>query len=480
MLAAAPGPDLDEAVTGYLVGESLLPTRSAMLMRERIAAGGVVMLVDALDEVPRAAPSADAPVPGKRLQDLLRQWDSACPHGARFVLTSRLAGYTPPGRVHRPAAARRPRGRTAALHSRGHPRGTAAWNLPPPAAQRLDQLLADPALAGMTRVPLLLALICSLATDPGYHDLPGTRAGIYEAVLWQFLSGRPWRLSGAPLDGKLITDSLSEARFISSLPPTLLAEELHSGVQSAQRPNLMLGYYMRVLTSRRYVLSRRYVSVIAGLALFSVMATLPTSAPSVKIWNLTTDFARHPKLNPAPDGYGHKRVWSWDYGKTGKPNTFKLDDQTDAIDPACHISGVYQWVDKGNDPFGAYVSGSTINNICGENENWKRHTVVVSPGAEATGTRGVDAIIGWKSPISGKVKVSATIKGVNPSEQGVTWALYQGAKILVRPRSEAHDSLATITKSVTVEQSQSLYLEISSGGNDGNFDDCMLTFTIKT
>jgi hypothetical protein len=55
VLAAAPGGDLAEVVGGYLADEGLLEPRSAARMQGRIAADGVVLLVDALDEVPREA-----------------------------------------------------------------------------------------------------------------------------------------------------------------------------------------------------------------------------------------------------------------------------------------------------------------------------------------------------------------------------------------------------------------------------------------
>ena len=153
-------------------------------MRERIDRGGVMLLIDALDEVPVDTATPGTPVPRKRLDDRLRHWAASSPGAARFVLTTRLAGYSGPPvpQAHEiellPFTADDAR---AAIQ---------AWDLAGPAAARVSGLLAVPALAALTRIPLLLALVRSLAADPPDQQvLPETRAGLYEAVVWQFLSG---------------------------------------------------------------------------------------------------------------------------------------------------------------------------------------------------------------------------------------------------------------------------------------------------
>lgn len=182
-LAAAPGRDLAEVISSYLVEEQLLHPRSAALMSKRVAGGGVVLLIDALDEVPREAATAGGQAPAKRLEDLLRQWAAACPD-ARCVLTSRLAGYSGPPL---------PEAREAELlpfTPQDTKTAIQAWDLPNQAVSRIDQLLDDPGVAGMARVPLLLALICSLAvSSKDGNALPSTRVELYEAVLSEFLSG---------------------------------------------------------------------------------------------------------------------------------------------------------------------------------------------------------------------------------------------------------------------------------------------------
>jgi hypothetical protein len=141
----------------------------------------VVLLVDALDEVPARGSAAGSL---QRVTSLLSRWAESCPGTARCVVTSRLAGYAGP-----PV----PGAREAELlpfEPQDVQRAAEAWDLPGPAAARLREWLAQPAVAAMARVPLLLALLCSLAADPGRRQpLPRTRTELYGAVTWQFLSG---------------------------------------------------------------------------------------------------------------------------------------------------------------------------------------------------------------------------------------------------------------------------------------------------
>jgi len=65
----------------------------------------------------------------------------------------------------------------------------AAWQLPPAAAARVKDRIKDPAMAAMARIPLLLALLCSLAAQqPAGEGLPRTRGQLYERVLRWFLT----------------------------------------------------------------------------------------------------------------------------------------------------------------------------------------------------------------------------------------------------------------------------------------------------
>ena len=130
-------------------------------------AGGIVLLLDALDELTTDEQYG-------RLKELLRSWQAQVGDGARCVLTSRIAGYRGSplsGAREVELQAFTPQDVTAAV---------AAWQLPAPAAARVLARVKDPAVAGMTRVPLLLALLCSLVAKPDSQQLPATRGELYE------------------------------------------------------------------------------------------------------------------------------------------------------------------------------------------------------------------------------------------------------------------------------------------------------------
>jgi hypothetical protein len=199
-------------------------------------------------------------------------------------------------------------------------------------------------------------------------------------------------------------------------------------------------------------------------------------------WDLTSDFASHPQLNPAPDQYGNPGVWSWEYGRTGQQSTYKMLTSDPGAYTRCRVTNIYDWDDNGTNPFVSYNAGPTIARFCGYAETWNSHTVVVSSGAASTGgDQDLDAIIAWNPPVSGEVTVSATIEGINTNEPGITWELYQGNTDLTGPITETGDQLSTIgPMSVTVTKGQPLYLEIGAGETFGEFDDCALTFTIRS
>ena len=184
MLAASQGQALAEAACNYLVAEGLLAARSKVLLEERINDGSVVLLIDALDEVPRDSTIPGVQAPRRRLEDLLRHWVYHCTGIARCILTTRLAGYSGP-----PVSEAR-EVELLPFTAGDVEAAIQAWGLQEAVKGRVVGLLREPGFAGMARVPLLLALICSLAADlPNHESLPKTRAGIYEAVIWQFLAG---------------------------------------------------------------------------------------------------------------------------------------------------------------------------------------------------------------------------------------------------------------------------------------------------
>jgi hypothetical protein len=84
-----------------------------------------------------------------------------------------------------------------------------AWQMPAPVRAGLAGRLADPAIAGMARVPLLLAMLCDLALAG--EELPATRAGLYNRMLRRFLRAEQ---RGTDAEGRA-----EEQRLLDLLPP---------------------------------------------------------------------------------------------------------------------------------------------------------------------------------------------------------------------------------------------------------------------
>ncbi len=198
-LAVAAGRDLADKAAAHLTAQGLLPERSRVGLAAKVRAGEVVLLLDALDELPAAETGP--------LRELVRSWAVQAGDHARCVLTSRIAGYigSPlPGACEVELQAFTP-GDVAAV--------VAAWNLPTAAARQLRDRAWVPAIAGMARIPLLLALLCSLTAQlPAGEALPKTRGQLYDRVMRWFLTGahRSADNPRAPTRDSVYVDALLE------------------------------------------------------------------------------------------------------------------------------------------------------------------------------------------------------------------------------------------------------------------------------
>ena len=120
------------------------------------------------------------------------------------MVTSRIAGYTGaplPGAREVELQAFTPRDAAAAI---------GAWRLPPAAAAQLWRQLRDPVTGAMARIPLLLALLCSLAARRPGRSCRRPAASPYERVLRWFLTGTHRSLDdpGAPARDNVEVDAL--------------------------------------------------------------------------------------------------------------------------------------------------------------------------------------------------------------------------------------------------------------------------------
>jgi hypothetical protein len=208
-LAAAAGPDLASRAAGFLVAQRLLAERSCNGVAAMVYSGEAVVLLDALDELTTTESG--------RVWELVSSWAEKAGDRARCVITSRIAGYT--GSPLRDARVVEMQAFTcddveAAIDAR----------LPPAAAARLRDRLADPATGTIARIPLLLALLCSLAAEPGGEDLPATRGQLFERILRRFLTGEHRRPDdpGAPVQDDIQVSALLQ--ILASLACTFATQ----------------------------------------------------------------------------------------------------------------------------------------------------------------------------------------------------------------------------------------------------------------
>lgn len=176
---------LGEAAASHFAGLGWIAARSQSALARQIDAGNGRLLLDAYDELPNVASRA-------RLGDLLTTWASGSP-GRRWLLTSRIAGWTGPpadGATEIELQALTPDDVTGFIR---------AWGLPTTVEERLLALATDPAVAGLARIPLLLAMLCSLATrSPADEELPRTRTALYNRMLRWYLEHPHRGQSAAP------------------------------------------------------------------------------------------------------------------------------------------------------------------------------------------------------------------------------------------------------------------------------------------
>ena len=211
-LAAADGGDLAERAAAYLVARRFLPGRSSAHLAHKARRGQVVLLLDALDEL-TAADSGP-------LRELVRSWAEDLGDRARYVITSRIAGYTgaPSAGAYEVELQPFTSGDiTAVVH---------AWGMSPRSASRLLDLTRDPAVAAMAQIPLLLALLCSLAAElPLGEALPRTRGQLYDRVLRRFLT-REHRSSDNVATRTL--DDIEVGAFLDILAPVAFTFAMQS------------------------------------------------------------------------------------------------------------------------------------------------------------------------------------------------------------------------------------------------------------
>jgi HEAT repeat protein len=173
-LARAGGDTLGQAIADHFARLGWIAQRSRRMLAEQVDAGHAQVLLDAYDELRNSDTR-------RRFGQLLTTWTEQ-EGDRRWLLTSRIAGYTGPpiGATEVELQALSPDDVTGFI---------SGWGLPEPAENRLLSMIENPAIAGMARIPLLLAMLCSLAARlPAQQELPSTRHALYSRMLRWYLA----------------------------------------------------------------------------------------------------------------------------------------------------------------------------------------------------------------------------------------------------------------------------------------------------
>jgi hypothetical protein len=177
-------------------------------------------------------------------------------------------------------------------------------------------------------------------------------------------------------------------------------------------------------------------------------------------WSLANDFRAAPnETNPAPDSYGHPKVWSYmrSEGNAHDPTTYHLLRSPLPPDPPDNfqtneagVPGLEDWYDRANCPatpadcfphVGKNTTGVNqgLNQACVRTPpyyvlhcyptiSWPAGTMLIHPYTTQM------AVVGWTSPVTARVTMTASFQSAELVNcgNGIQWTLDRGATTLIR------------------------------------------------
>ncbi len=207
--------------------------------------------------------------------------------------------------------------------------------------------------------------------------------------------------------------------------------------------------------------------------------------PTCQVWDLAHDLRLYPgQENPNSDSYGNRAVWrflrreddSW-------PEALRYQPLAYFTNRALGIQGLEQWTDSMH-------AGSELDmlpaigiNSTGQVQSygtlaWPAHAVRVHPAD-------VPVVVGWRSSVSGRVRVSGLIRDMDPNcGNGILWSIDLGKTTLTSGslgNGEAHDWAGGedgTLRSVAVSKWDFLYFIVDPNGEMG-CDSTELTIRIE-
>jgi hypothetical protein len=193
-------------------------------------------------------------------------------------------------------------------------------------------------------------------------------------------------------------------------------------------------------------------------------------------WTLASDFAVAPnERNPNPDSSGNPGVWRFLAGPVLRvPSTYVL---LHTFDPATSgIQGLDSW-----HGYGDYDTPKVAVNASGADQTvpnfvWPAGAAIVHPFS------GAAAVVDWRSPIAGKVHITASFADLDSScGDGIGWFLDQGKKKLASGRIQNGGGPQTASVDRQVQVGTNLYAIVDNGGSGDYYcDTTQLDLTIQT
>jgi hypothetical protein len=217
-----------------------------------------------------------------------------------------------------------------------------------------------------------------------------------------------------------------------------------------------------------------------------VVRVTANALPHYVMWDLASDFGIT-ATNPQPDSYGDANVWSWRQGSNLlHPSKFTLLHTYTTKDFG--VTGLDSW----HGPFAsqpeallpqvginasrAVADGSTSSEMGGI--FWPKNVVLVHPSPTS------DAIIGWTSPATMTVTVTATVAKLDRDcGDGITWRLSDGGVKLTGGAIGKGGNPKGTVRAIPVSVGTTIYLEIGPASDHGYFCDSTgvsLTVTGRT
>jgi TolB protein len=186
--------------------------------------------------------------------------------------------------------------------------------------------------------------------------------------------------------------------------------------------------------------------------------------PAKRSWDADADFFLAPNnRNPSPDAWG-ETTWSYLYSDNfaHDPATYHLLPKYEITDP-----NRQSWVLPG---FVNLVVAAVVS----------PQMLVLHPWGGRVQGYGRNAVLGWRSPVDGRVTVTGTIRLPSLNEcavgSGALWSIDKGATVLQSGALPAGGS-ASLNVPVDVSRGENIYFVWDTGW-DGNCDSGLLELTV--